>query len=459
MLDNIKKLSQILGNTFGAKDIKNVLSEFFIQNYGISALDIYVFDDTTKSLRDFSKNWLYIEEVCDKYTTGQLYSYFETLCYKNYIEENNFLHYGLHRGSKLIGMLKMDVGFIDTENLISFLDLAIYIISLKIQNVILSEKMQKNIDFHDSMKNIAKIIETQYELNYIIPLIGEMIDKFVSNHLIYIFIRSETDKNYRLVWPGACKDEKIYGLLSVLTPSSDCVMTADKKIGLFPLVTEGKLLGCIVAKSTDGKLNEKEVEYIEQLTNQAATTIDRANVYAEILKHATLDALTGFYNKRQLEERTKQEVSGAKRKNKPLCAIMIDIDFFKKVNDTYGHAVGDIVLKTVAHIIKSQLRDYDIAGRYGGEEFTILLPFTTIAEARMVAERLRFAVEKKLIDISKVVPDMQEKNINVTISSGVHQLQPGEDENELIQKADKALYEAKANGRNKVVVYDIQSKV
>ena len=286
-----------------------------------------------------------------------------------------------------------------------------------------------------------------------------MIDKFVSNHLIYIFIRSETDKNYRLVWPGACKDEKIYGLLSVLTPSSDCVMTADKKIGLFPLVTEGKLLGCIVAKSTDGKLNEKEVEYIEQLTNQAATTIDRANVYAEILKHATLDALTGFYNKRQLEERTKQEVSGAKRKNKPLCAIMIDIDFFKKVNDTYGHAVGDIVLKTVAHIIKSQLRDYDIAGRYGGEEFTILLPFTTIAEARMVAERLRFAVEKKLIDISKVVPDMQEKNINVTISSGVHQLQPGEDENELIQKADKALYEAKANGRNKVVVYDIQSKV
>ena len=116
-------------------------------------------------------------------------------------------------------------------------------------------------------------------------------------------------------------------------------------------------------------------------------------------------------------------------------------------------------MKTVAHIIKSQLRDYDIAGRYGGEEFTILLPFTTIAEARMVAERLRFAVEKKLIDISKVVPDMPEKNINVTISSGVHQLQPGEDENELIQKADKALYEAKANGRNKVVVYDIQSKV
>ena len=458
MLDNIKQLSQVLSNTFNAKDIVNVLLEYFEQNFGISSLDIYVFDDTTRSLRDFAKNWLYIEEICDKSTTGQLYSYFETLCYKNYIEENNFLYYGLHRGSKLIGMLKMDVGFIDTENLINFLDLAIYIISLKIQNVILSEKMQKNIDFHDSMKNIAKIIETQYELNYIIPLIGEMIDKFVSNHLIYIFIRAENG-TYKLVWPGACKDEKIFGLLSVLTPNSDCVMTADKKIGLFPLVTEGKLIGCVVAKSTDGRLNEKEVEYIEQLTNQAATTIDRANIYAEILKHATLDALTGFYNRRQLEERTRQEVSGANRKNKPLCAIMIDIDFFKKVNDTYGHAVGDIVLKTVAHIIKSQLRDYDIAGRYGGEEFTILLPYTTLSDAQMVAERLRMAVELKHIDISKVVPDSPEKYISVTISSGVHQLQSGEDETELIQKADKALYEAKTGGRNKVVIYDIQNSM
>ena len=315
--------------------------------------------------------------------------------------------------------------------------------------------MQKNVDFHDSMKNIAKIIETQYELNYIVPIIGEMIDKFISNHLIYIFLRNEETSDYTLVWPNSCRDEKIQGLLNVLTPNSDCIMTADKKIGLFPLVTEGKLIGCIVAKSTDGKLNEKEVEYIEQLTNQAATTIDRANVYAEILKHATLDALTGFYNRRQLEERIKQEVSGAKRKNKPLCAIMTDIDFFKQVNDTYGHAIGDIVLKTVSMVIKSQLRDYDIAGRYGGEEFTILLPYTNINDAKMVAERLRASIAKKTIDISKVVPDSPHKNINVTISLGVHQLSKDDNEVDLLQKADEALYRAKGNGRNKVVVYGL----
>ena len=456
MQEKIKNLLTIFNDTFSAKSIITALSDFLVQNFGINGLDIYIFDDTTKSLRDFSKNWLYIEEICTKSTAASLYSHFEQLKSKTCLEDNKILYYGLYKGSQIIGMLRIDVSFIDTENLLNFLDIAAYIISLKIQNVILSDKMQKNVEFHDSMKNIAKIIETQYELSYIIPLIGEMIDKFVSNHLIYIFLRDEENETYNLCWPNSCRDEKILGLLSVLTPNSDCVMTADKKTGLFPLVTEGKLIGCVVAKSTEGKLNEKEVEYIEQLTNQAATTIDRANVYAEILKHATLDALTGFYNRRQLEERIKQEVAGAKRKNNALCAIMIDIDFFKNVNDTYGHAAGDLVLKTVAHIIKSQLREYDIAGRYGGEEFTVLLPFTQIDAAKIVAERLRKAVERKSIDISKIVADSVTKTIKVTISLGVYQLNNNDEDAELLQKADEALYQAKSSGRNKVVVYEIQ---
>ncbi len=299
------------------------------------------------------------------------------------------------------------------------------------------------------MKNIAKIIETQYELNYIVPLIGEMFDKFVSNHLIYIFLRKEDEEEFSLVWPGACNDEKIYGLISILTSDSECILTADKKTGVFPLISEGKLFGCIVTKSMEGKLNDKEVDYIEQLTNQVATTINRANVYAEILKHATLDALTGFYNKRQLEERLKQEVSSSRRQHLPLSVIMTDIDFFKSVNDTYGHAVGDLVLKTVSDVIRSQLREYDVAGRYGGEEFTILLPSAGIKDACMVAERLRKAVEKRLVDISKLTPE--HKNISVTISLGVYQMQDGDEIPDLIIKADRALYEAKTGGRNKVV--------
>lgn len=451
MLEYIKDLSIKLNNAYNAQSIVRILEEFF-EPFGIKHLGIYIFDEITGSLRDFSKSWMFIDEFIEKGKSKHLYKIFDKLNTENYIQENDALYYPLYKQNKVIGMLEF-TGKTNNE-FMDLISLAIFSISLKVQNVILSERMQKNIDFHDSMKNIAKIIETQYETSYIIPIIGEMIDKFVSDHLIYIFLSSDNSKNLELVWPGACKDEKIFELIKCLNNKSEYVLTPDKKIGIFPLISENKLLGCIVTKSTDNILSEKEIEYLEQLTNQAATTINRANVYAEILKHATLDALTGFYNRRQLEERIKQEVSSAKRQKRQLCAVMTDIDFFKRVNDTYGHAVGDLVLKTVSKVFKTQLREYDVAGRYGGEEFALLLPFTNITDAQMVAQRLRKAVENKKIDISKINPDAQEKNISVTISLGVYEYKPGESEKDLLKNADKALYEAKETGRNRVVVYD-----
>ena len=132
---------------------------------------------------------------------------------------------------------------------------------------------------------------------------------------------------------------------------------------------------------------------------------------------------------------------------------MTDIDFFKSVNDTYGHAVGDLVLKTIAKVIRGQLREYDIAGRYGGEEFSILLPFTKIEEAKMVAERLRKTIETRVIDISKVNPDSEKKEISVTLSLGIYEMKSDDNDEDLLKKADKALYEAKNTGRNKVVIH------
>ena len=439
-LEDIENLSEKLNDTCNAAGITRVLEEKF------SSVHIYIYDPASETLRDFSKSWISIDEFGHKEQAKELYKIFEKLKNITCTEENGCLFYALYQGQKLIGMIKCDN--IPDKDALDLLKTAAYLISLKIQNVILLERMQRNIDFHDAMKNIAKIIETQYETSYIIPIIGEMIDKFVSEHLIYIFI------NNKLIWPSACKDKKIFELLKCITNKSEYILTPDKKIGLFPLISENKLLGCIVTKSTDNILSEKEISYIEQLTNQAATTINRANVYAEILKHATLDALTGLYNRHQLEERIKQEVSGAKRQHRSLCTIMTDIDYFKNVNDTYGHAAGDLVLKTVSNVIKHQLRDYDIAGRYGGEEFVIILPFTKLDEAQMVAERLKKAVANTKIDISKVNPDVQKKNINVTISLGVCEYKNGDDEKSLLQKADKALYKAKENGRNRAEIYE-----
>ncbi len=439
-LKEIEQLSKKLNDAYNPSGITVVLEEF------LPSVSIYIYDSTSESLREFTKSWISIDEIYSKDKAKKIYSIFEKLQNENIISDDEKHYYGLYRGQKVVGILEF-AGKLD-KSAMEFLNVASFLISLKIQNIILSDRMQKNIDFHDAMKNIAKIIETQYETSYIIPIIGEMIDKFVADHLIYIFLKN------KLIWPSACNDEKIFELIKCLNNKSEYILTPDKKIGIFPLISEGKLLGSIVTKSTDNILSAKEISYLEQLTNQTATTISRANVYAEILKHATLDALTGFNNRRQLEERIKQEVSSAKRQKRNLCAIMTDVDFFKSANDTYGHAVGDLVLKTIARVIKMQLRDYDIAGRYGGEEFSIILPYTKLSEAQMVAERLRKAVEKTKIDISKVNSDVTEKNIGVTISLGVAEYSPDDDENTLLQKADKALYKAKENGRNRVESYE-----
>ena len=311
--------------------------------------------------------------------------------------------------------------------------------------------MQQSVEFHDSMKNIAKIIETQYELSYIIPIIGEIIDTFISNHLIYIFLKENC--KFKLSWPSSCRDKSITQNLDKLSIHKGTYISTDNKTGYFPLINENNIIGAIVTKSTEEPLNTQEIEYLEQLASQTSTTINRANVYAEILKHATLDALTGFYNRRQMEERIKQETASAKRKKTPLCAIMIDIDYFKHVNDTYGHAAGDYILKTASKIIRSQLREYDIASRYGGEEFAIILPFTREEEAVMVADRLRKAVESKIINIEHVNTKNDTKTIQITISLGIYSFKETDKPEELLMKADKALYDAKETGRNKVIIY------
>lgn len=475
-LNLLANISKTLTENANAMDIVNLLNKVFNKFVNLKDLNVYIYDENTKSLRDFAKSWVVIDEFHKNSYTDKLYLalarftqfdfFINEAPFKmdnlnglnelNLGKEGNSILFPLRRKNKPYGIIELNfqgnISKILTTEFFMALSIASYQISLKIQNTILAEQMQVNIDFHDAMKNIAKIIETQYELNYIIPLIGEMVDRFISDHLIYIFLRNEEDTAFKLVWPSACRDKKILSMISKVTAKSKYILTDGEKIGIFPLVGEKSLLGCIVAHSNVDKLNKKEIEYLEQLTKQSSITIHRANVYAEVLQHATLDALTGLNNRRQFETRLKQEVATAKRQHKPLCAMMIDIDFFKKVNDTYGHGVGDLVLKNISSVIKAELREYDIASRYGGEEFSILLPFTKIEEAFAVAQRLRHAVEKSSVDISKEQGESNTK-INATISVGVYEFKPSDTPEDLYQKADKALYEAKTHGRNKVVIY------
>ena len=451
----LSKVADLLSEQMGTSELVVGLNNILKEYIEFEKLTIYVFDNVTNTMRNCTDSWSIIDD------SSKIYNVFESIKEHDFVINSKAyklppvigdiklmlksLYMPILKDGNVFGLIELIFGK-DTPVNMEFLFLMRVFalqVSLKLQNIVLNEQSKINVEFHDSMKNIAKIIETQYELNYIVPLIGEMLDRFISDHLIYVFLRQEGE--FKLVWPKACNDERIYEALKQLTAETDYVLTNNDKIGAFPLTSEGEITGCIVARSTLDKLSKRDISYLEQLTRQSSITINRANMYAKVLQYATLDALTGLNNRRQFELRLKQEIATTKRQKNPLCAMMIDIDFFKKVNDTYGHASGDSVLRMVASIIKEHLRESDIPSRYGGEEFAILLPFTKIEEAKIVGERLRKAVEETPIPIDK-------KNINVTISMGLAEFNPEETGEELFKRADKALYNAKESGRNRVCI-------
>lgn len=177
-----------------------------------------------------------------------------------------------------------------------------------------------------------------------------------------------------------------------------------------------------------------EVEERKKITEE----LKRKNAILD--KMAVTDSLTGLFNHRFIIERLGQEIAEAKRYDFNLSVIMFDIDYFKTVNDNYGHQMGDKVLFEISETIKDQLRKVDIVGRYGGEEFLVICPHTDLEGILITAERIR----KKIGTLT-----FGEENMNVTISGGVGTLKD-EDVSELIRRTDELLYQAKENGRNRI---------
>ncbi len=175
----------------------------------------------------------------------------------------------------------------------------------------------------------------------------------------------------------------------------------------------------------------------QQLTREILT---RKKLEEELIIAATTDKLTQIYNRRKLEEIAQYEIERAKRYNIPLSFIMLDLDDFKQVNDTYGHQTGDRVLRTVSDIIMSNIRASDTAGRWGGEEFMILVPETALDNARELAEKIRNLIASYPFELSRPI----------TISLGLAQLLRGDTFDSFIRRVDDALYRAKRQGKNRV---------
>ncbi len=211
------------------------------------------------------------------------------------------------------------------------------------------------------------------------------------------------------------------------------------------LDARGKSRGALITFDDVTQLEEKnaQLEDMLRLLQDSQDKVHQQNEELQIL--ASRDPLTDCLNRRALFQAIDREIEAANRSGQPLSCVMCDIDYFKKINDAHGHIVGDEVIRHIAATLKKLTRDTDAVGRYGGEEFCILLPGMSLDKAAQIAERFRSHI--KDIDID---------GIGVTASFGVSALDGGYDAQELVQQADKALYQAKDNGRNQVVTRDGQ---
>ena len=196
---------------------------------------------------------------------------------------------------------------------------------------------------------------------------------------------------------------------------------------------------------TERKRDEK---LLEEANNQLRIhLLEIEQLHEELREQAIRDALTNLFNRRYLEETLDRELARAAREIYPLCIVMMDIDHFKSVNDTYGHEAGDLVLKSLAVTVTSQSRQGDFVCRYGGEEFVLVMPNISIETARERVVSLHRSITAQYIPFGRF-------NLNITVSMGISCFPAhGESKAELLRTADRALYAAKNLGRNRVVVY------
>jgi diguanylate cyclase (GGDEF)-like protein len=162
---------------------------------------------------------------------------------------------------------------------------------------------------------------------------------------------------------------------------------------------------------------------------------------------ATIDKLSGLYNRMKIENYCEMEIDKVKRYNEVFSVILIDIDYFKEINDDYGHNIGDRVISSISKILQSSIRRVDYVGRWGGEEFLILLPKTTAQQAFQIAEKIRITIMEE--DFSPAQ--------NITISAGITEYMQGDTTEKIIQRADEELYKAKESGRNQIQIYEASS--
>ena len=250
-------------------------------------------------------------------------------------------------------------------------------------------------------------------------------------------------KNFKELFQGAVpeiEDEKLEAIDKLL---------GNRAISILPIIVQGEPFGCLITISIRSEIGSTEKNFLSLFAGQIELAVTIANLFEQIKKQAITDGLTSLYNRRHFDQCLTAEVERASRLNQPFTLITLDLDHLKKINYTHGHSVGDEAIKQIGVILKKNARSVDIAARFGGEEFAIILPGIEIEGGLIAAERLRAAIAEAQI----------KESIPISASIGVATfLKHTESIGELLELADQAMYLAKKNGRNRVEVANKQEE-
>ncbi len=320
---------------------------------------------------------------------------------------------------------------------------------------------------------VARRLGGSLKLDDIMALVLRETGRMINYHTGVIYLRAGEDENLYLVGAATgphaelLKDSTVRrgeGFLGLAVENGETQVVHDTRqdvrtagdVGLaqvhrsmlvVPMVAETEVLGLLVlGDKRPGLFEDKHLQTISIIGGQTAVAVANVQLYRKLEQTAITDGLTGLYNYRYFHHRLAEEINRAGRYRYNLALVMLDIDFFKEINDHYGHMAGDAVLARVARIIAGEVRGSDLVARYGGEEFAVMMPETGPGEALHVAERIRLAVRKELFEYDGA-------QFTVRISAGVaaYPVHAG-NLKEILAAADGALYRAKEEGRDRSIL-------
>ena len=363
-----------------------------------------------------------------------------------------------------------------TEDHLRYINIFANQVGMALENAQLYETARQRAREAETLQKVARVVNTSLNQQEIFAIILEQLERVIDYDSASILLKNNNGSEI----VGGRGFEDLDAVLGIQFPNNDATpntvvletrepfimedaptqyaeFNKPPHLGIHgwmgvPLTIQDRVIGLLVMDSKQvGHFTEEHARLAAAFASQVAITIENARLFQETQRLSITDPLTNCYNRRFFFDQAGREKDRSMRFERPLSLIMLDLDHFKQVNDRLGHRAGDQVLIHVSRIIQSELRSIDILGRYGGEEFCILLPETTSEKAMTAAERIRKIIEANAVDVGQT-------SVHITASLGVvtHNSTEATTIDDLLDRADQAMYISKRAGRNQVHLWKKQ---